>query len=176
MAVFVFLCTPSDSLRCNADGSGCGGLITYFGVFYFLYYSVGTSVTLIPYDALGMEITEDYNDRSTLFGIKGLMQNTGYLLQGILVLAMALAFPTDTRIQVLYPTVGWAVVCSASFFIALRFVRERPIPDTHLEKPTRPFVPSIRSLFRNGPYRCVLDCSVALNYHLTLHCFCLPEM
>ena len=33
-------------------------LVIYFTILYFLFYSVGVSSTIIPYDALGMEMTE----------------------------------------------------------------------------------------------------------------------
>ena len=46
---------------------------------------MGYSLTIIPYDALGMELTDDYNARSELFGYKALAQFCGYLLMGVLV-------------------------------------------------------------------------------------------
>ena len=37
VTVFVLLCLPAESLRCGPDGADCGALMSWFGVFYFLF-------------------------------------------------------------------------------------------------------------------------------------------
>jgi len=46
-------------------------LSIYFGAFYILFFLAST-FTCIPYDALGPELTDDYEDRSHLFFVSGL--------------------------------------------------------------------------------------------------------
>jgi Na+/melibiose symporter-like transporter len=69
----IMLCLAPSGLSANA-------YIWYFAVFYFMYYSVGWSTTVIPYDALAMELTTDHDERASLFGWKGTFQMVGYIL------------------------------------------------------------------------------------------------
>ena len=46
------------------------GLAVYFATLYFMHYVFGWTATMIPYDALGMELTTDYDDKTSLFGMK----------------------------------------------------------------------------------------------------------
>ena len=55
------------------------GLSCYFGVFYIAFFLAST-YTNIPYDALGPELTDDYDDRSRLFFVSGLFDGFGALL------------------------------------------------------------------------------------------------
>jgi Na+/melibiose symporter-like transporter len=50
----------------NADG----GVTSYFFILYFLFYATVGSGTQIPYDALGQELTEDFDARLRLFTYK----------------------------------------------------------------------------------------------------------
>ena len=80
------------------------GLVVYFCVFYFLYYAAGWSGSAIPYDALGMELTSDYMERASLFGVKSAFQFTGYLVQTVLGVAFAVVFATNVQAQVAPPS------------------------------------------------------------------------
>ena len=46
------------------------GLAVYFATLYFMHYVFGWTASMIPYDALGMELTVDYDDKTSLFGTK----------------------------------------------------------------------------------------------------------
>ena len=46
------------------------GLAVYFATLYFMHYVFGWTASMIPYDALGMELTTDYDDKTSLFGMK----------------------------------------------------------------------------------------------------------
>ena len=48
---------------------------------YFLYYFLGPTCTYIPYEALGLELTSDYHEKTRLFGVKVAGMFGGYLLQ-----------------------------------------------------------------------------------------------
>ena len=54
-------------------------LSVYFGFFYILFFLAST-FSCIPYDALGPELTDDYEDRSHLFFVSGLYDGVGALL------------------------------------------------------------------------------------------------
>ena len=51
----------------------------WFGAFYIMYYLMNT-YSNIPYDALGPELTDNYEDRSRLFFISGLFDGFGTIL------------------------------------------------------------------------------------------------
>ena len=51
----------------------------WFGFFYVLFFLAST-YTNIPYDALGPELTDNYEDRSRLFFVSGLFDGLGSLL------------------------------------------------------------------------------------------------
>ena len=42
----------------------------YVATLYFMHYVFGWTASMIPYDALGMELTVDYDDKTSLFGTK----------------------------------------------------------------------------------------------------------
>jgi Na+/melibiose symporter-like transporter len=79
-------------------------------VFYFLFYTIGISFTLIPYDALGMELTQDYKERASLFGYKAFGQFFGFLTFGVLSLYLSDQYPDDVPLQLLYASFFFAVM------------------------------------------------------------------
>jgi len=71
--VFLFLlCSPP-------SGLSSWNTSNWFGCFYILYYIMNT-YSNIPYDALGPELTDNYEDRSRLFFISGLFDGFGTIL------------------------------------------------------------------------------------------------
>lgn len=54
-------------------------LSLWFGFFYVVFFLAST-YTNIPYDALGPELTDNYNDRSRLFFVSGLFDGLGALI------------------------------------------------------------------------------------------------
>ncbi|CEM03357.1 unnamed protein product [Vitrella brassicaformis CCMP3155] len=54
-------------------------LSLWFGFFYFFFYLANT-FSNIPYDALGPELTDNYEDRSRLFFVSGLFDGFGSLV------------------------------------------------------------------------------------------------
>jgi hypothetical protein len=77
-----------------------GGFTVWFAGFYFMFYSVGYSCTVITYDALGMELTTDYDQRTSLFGWKGSMNMVGNIAAGVVGILFASLFPNDVGAQV----------------------------------------------------------------------------
>lgn len=71
--LFLFLlCTPTDGLSGDMTAM-------WFGCFYIMFYVMNT-YSNIPYDALGPELTDNYEDRSRLFFISGLFDGFGTIL------------------------------------------------------------------------------------------------
>ena len=63
------------------------GITVYFGVFYILFFLMNTFCN-IPYDAIGPELTDNYEDRSRLFFISGLYDGVGSLVAMMIPLAL----------------------------------------------------------------------------------------
>jgi Na+/melibiose symporter-like transporter len=66
------LCSPPEGMTSVQTSS-------WFGAFYIMYYLMNT-YSNIPYDALGPELTDNYEDRSRLFFISGLFDGFGTIL------------------------------------------------------------------------------------------------
>ncbi len=60
-------------------GMTATGTALWFGITYILFYLLGTYCN-IPYDSLGPELTDNYEDRNRLFFISGLFDGIGSLL------------------------------------------------------------------------------------------------
>ena len=71
-AFLFLLCTPKDDLSGDMTA-------VWFGFFYIMFYIMNT-YSNIPYDALGPELTDNYDDRSRLFFISGLFDGFGTIL------------------------------------------------------------------------------------------------
>lgn len=164
-------------------GATAGPSLTiYFTVFYFLFYSVGYSFTTIPYDALGMELTTDYHERTSLFGYKSFSQFFGYLFMGALLMVFAGIHPSSIRKQIFPISIIFAAAVVASFAVMLAAVKEK-VPagaggggkgskvedkeDKEEKEEQReedePLVPSLLPLLYNRPYLNYLCMKVPLS-------------
>ena len=129
--------------------------VVYFAVLYFMFFSVGYSSTIIPYDALGMELTDDHDDRAALFGCKGFFQFLGYLVLAAMLLTFSSVFAKDQAKQNLFPSLIWGSLVTASFIILLLVLKERKLADhdsATVDDVSLPIVPQIRQLFHNKEY------------------------
>jgi GPH family glycoside/pentoside/hexuronide:cation symporter len=135
----------------EAQTSAPMSLLIYFTVLYFLFYSVGVSSTIIPYDALGMEMTDDFDERSSLFGLKAGMQFVGFMVLAVSGLTFSTMYEDDVAQQILLSSCLWFVLMAGTFGALLLFLKTKPQqPDAELEE--TPLIPSIRAIFRNKPY------------------------
>ncbi|EOD20792.1 hypothetical protein EMIHUDRAFT_117464 [Emiliania huxleyi CCMP1516] len=70
-------------------------LSVWFALFYFAYYFFSWTCTMIPYDALGMELTSDYSKRVSLFSVRVVFQFLGYAVPNAVGLVLSNIFPTN---------------------------------------------------------------------------------
>lgn len=70
-------------------------LSAWFGVFYILFFLMNT-YTNIPYDALGPELTDNYDDRARLFFVAGLFDGFGALVAIIIPVLLAQIVTTSS--------------------------------------------------------------------------------
>ncbi|CAE8719744.1 unnamed protein product [Polarella glacialis] len=135
------------------DHINSAGLMVYFAVFYFGYYLFGVTGTIIPYNALGMEMTTEQRDRSLLFGMKTACQFIGYAMPVMLQVWLNSFLASDVPLQYSIMSLVFGAWAAIGLAILLMVITERPISVPAVIKPAVPLVPSIRRLLANKPYR-----------------------
>jgi GPH family glycoside/pentoside/hexuronide:cation symporter len=123
----------------------------WFGCAFIAYYLFHT-IYDIPHYGLGAELTLDYNERTSLFGIRA-----GFIMVGVL-LGTLLPGLLDNRglgqRQVFFlVSSGFAVLLVASYGLLLARIRERP---EFVARASNPLVPGVRRALRNRPFRILL--------------------
>jgi len=140
---FWFLFSPP------ADLSVAGGA-AWFTVCYLAYFLVHTCY-VIPHQALGAEITLDYHERSSLFGVR-----EGFLVAGTLFAAVLTGVLTERmgeRAALSTFAAAFGVLLALLYVLLVARVRERPEFAT---RAVNPFVPGVRRALRNRPFRILL--------------------
>ncbi len=144
-AVFFYLLfTPPPQL------SGRDAVLWFAGT--FILYSLAHTTYVIPHYALGPELTLDYNERSTLFGVR-----EGFVILGTIVAALlpgVLIQRLGNERSVFFTfSLFFGTILIVLYTLLAVVVRERP--DFYERKPS-PFVPGIRRALRNRPFRILL--------------------
>jgi Na+/melibiose symporter-like transporter len=161
------------------SGLSASAYVWYFAFFYFLYYSVGWSMTVITYDALAMELTTDYDERSSLFGApsapaarlcgthlltrrlwvrvgyKGMSQMIGYILYFAAAGVFAATYPNDVHKQIIVPGIVFTVIVLLAFAQMLVVVDEPPQSEAQIKAAQEAddgVVPMVRRMLRNPVY------------------------
>ena len=132
-------------------GDASVGLSVWFGAWYFTYYFFSWTCTMIPYDALGMELTSDYKARVSLFSIKAGFHFSGYVLPNICGFVLARIFPTNIVAVYAYTAVILAVFGVAALLVLGCCVTERPSAKEGKGKSVPPVV-ALRRALSNRPY------------------------
>jgi GPH family glycoside/pentoside/hexuronide:cation symporter len=128
-----------------------GAATLWFGVCFLLYFVCHT-VFVIPYNALGVELTLDYHERSSLFGWR-----ESFALIGTISAAVA-PFPLIAWLSSQRAAYSLLAACYAIAMVALgglAFLRLRERPD-FATRASNPFVPGVRRALRNRPFRILL--------------------
>jgi len=130
--------------------------VVWFGACFLLYFMFHT-IFVIPYNALGAELTLDYHERSSLFGWR-----ESFALVGT-ISAAAAPFPLILWLSSGRAAYSLLAACYAIALVVLGSltflrVRERRGFST---RASNPFVPGVRRALRNRPFRILLSSYVA---------------
>ena len=139
----------------NLGEPGDSAYAWYFALFYFMFYSVGWSMTVITYDALAMELTTDFDERASLFGYKAMFQMIGYISWSLIAGVFAGIYPNSVKDQIFAPGVAFAVIVAVAFAQMLAIVQEPPRSDEDRKQAADDddgVVPMVRRMFRNPVY------------------------
>jgi len=151
---------PANMSRLAGGPSG-GALATLFVITYFGFIFCTWTSVQIPYDALGMELTEKYHERTFLFSMKALFQFIGYILSPVVQIVLGSVLGANNLIQITsLRSIIFACLGLASQMYLISMVRERPAP----AKPPDvvPPVVSVRRALANKPYVQYLKMKVPL--------------
>jgi GPH family glycoside/pentoside/hexuronide:cation symporter len=127
------------------------GAAWWFG-FAFLAYFFCNTVFVIPYNALGAELTLDYHERSSLFGWRESAFLVGTILAAVTPGALVAWLGTPREAYAAMGALYAASLVVLGGAAALR-LRER---QDFAARPANPFVPGVRRALRNRPFRILL--------------------
>jgi len=129
----------------------------WFGLSFLALFLFSTIIS-IPRAALGAELSLEYHERSSLFGIQSLFIAAGTIAGAILpgVLHDGLGIADERSVFGTVATV-YAVALVLLNGLMLTRIRERP---EFVQRPPHPFIPGVRRAFRNRPFRILLMAAV----------------
>lgn len=127
----------------------------WFTACYLAYYLFHT-VYLIPYIALGTELTLDYHQRSTLFGVREGIVIAGTLCAAVLPGLIAESVGSEREALRLFALIFGSLLMLL-YLLLLLTLRERP---EFVARPPNPLVPGVRRALRSRPFQIILLASV----------------
>ena len=127
-----------------------------FYIFAGVLFSTMYSLVAIPYNALLPELSQDYNERTSISGFKMAFSFVGSLLSAMgVTLIVDTIYPGKVMYRQSYPVMGWLLGAVVAVCILLCFVGTKERVQPTLQKP-EPMLKSLRSLLRLKEYRLVL--------------------
>jgi GPH family glycoside/pentoside/hexuronide:cation symporter len=129
----------------------------WFGVMFGLWFLFHT-VYDVPRNALGAELTLDYNERSRLFGVQSIFIALGTIVASVLPAFMQQGFRMEDERQVYFLMASfYAALLVGLYALLLMRVPERP---EFARRESYPLVPGIRRALRNRPFRILLSAGI----------------
>ncbi len=127
-----------------------------FYIFAGVLFSTMFSLVAIPYNALLPELSQDYNERTSISGFKMAFSFVGSLLSAMgVTLIVDTIYPGKVLYRQSYPVMGWLLGAVVTVCILLCFTGTKERVQPTLQKP-EPMLKSLRSLLRLKEYRLVL--------------------
>jgi GPH family glycoside/pentoside/hexuronide:cation symporter len=141
---FYMLFSPPESLTGTRA-------VFWFGASFGLYFLFHTILD-IPKVALGAELTDDYNERSSLFGYRSFFIASGTIFASILPTILS-ERGMDQRAAFTFMAGLYAVLYVLLYSWLLIRIPERP---EYARRESNPLVPGVRRALRNRPFRILL--------------------
>ncbi len=132
---------------------GPGSAVLWFGItfaFFFLFQTFEG----VPLAALGAELTTDYNERSSVFGVRAVFLALGTIVGAITPAILLRSMGPGHEREVFSSMAAvYGVVWMLLMFLMLRVVPER---QEYASRPVNPLVPGVRRALRNRPFSILL--------------------
>lgn len=127
------------------------GLVVYYTSVYILFDTAFTAVHL-GYNALTPELTQDYDERSSLNGYRMVFSISGTL--GAIILATVLSwYITDAKQLYLIIGIGLGLISIIPPWVVFSVTREKPASELPAALPA---AQSLRTTLSNAPFRMVM--------------------
>ncbi len=124
------------------------GLAIYYGLAY-VFYDLAASFVYMPYFALTPELTDDYDERTSLTGFRMFFSIIGSMIAFIVPLAIIGTMQPENAPTVLMVGTGMAAISAAPLFLVFLYTRERP----EFQQMKQPGLKeALASAFRNHPF------------------------
>lgn len=127
------------------------GMFAYFVVASLFFYSV-VPVYAIPHGALGLEMTEDYHEKTSLFAYASFIGNIGaFTLPWVYYLANRPVFGGDAVNGVKWVCLGMSLALTCSALVCAFVCREGKLKQASVQKPVG-FFESFVTTYRNATF------------------------
>ncbi|MGA9721282.1 MAG: MFS transporter [Candidatus Binatus sp.] len=153
MLVGAPLCGLAFFCLLNPPASLTGGRAAiWFGIFFILYFIFHT-VYVLPHYALGPELTQNYNERSTLFAWRESFTILGTIVAAGAPGVMIQAFHMAPRQVFFRLGIFFGVLLAVLYTLLVLTIKERP---DFVARESNPLVPGVRRALRNRPFGILL--------------------
>ncbi len=130
----------------------------YLGALTFLFFLFWTMVT-VPYEALGAELSFNYDERTRLLGVREAAVLAGTLLAAVIPIALGIGVDLSSdlaaeRGRYLWLGLIYAVLAVAFVGICVAAVEERSWAESQRPKT---FFRNLKSIWQNRPFRILLS-------------------
>jgi len=138
----------------NLDPSGA---VLWFG-FTFAMFFLFQTIEGVPLAALGAELTTDYNERSSVFGLRSLFIALGTMVAALVPVFLIQQFGSDHQREIFSGmAAAYGFLWLALMFVMLTMVSEHR---SYAALPTNPLVPGVRRALRNRPFAILLTSAI----------------
>jgi glycoside/pentoside/hexuronide:cation symporter, GPH family len=128
--------------------AGQVGLAVYYGLAY-VFYDLAASFVYMPYYALTPELSDDYDERTSLTSYRMFYSIVGSMIAFIVPLAVIGVMAPESSSAILAVGVAMAVISAAPFFLVFFSTHER----AEFQQLKPPGIKeSLRAAFRNKPF------------------------
>lgn len=142
---------PTEEVIPDRVARGLFLVTVWFVVFYTGFYTLVWTSTSIPYDALGMELTDDSERRLTMFAVRGFVQIVGYAVPSVMLIFLNSSYADNVPYQYAFMAMTYTVVGLLAVSWLLCSIKEKPLVEKPADKVV-PLVPQIRRVLQNKPY------------------------
>ncbi|ACB77494.1 MFS transporter [Opitutus terrae] len=126
-------------------------MFTYFVVASLFFYTV-VPIYAIPHGALGMEMTDDYHEKTSIFAYASFIGNVGAIaLPWIYFLANRPVFGGDTVNGIKWVCMGMSVILTIAAMVCAFVCKERKFQQASTQQRV-PIIESFKTTYRNGTF------------------------
>ncbi|MEE8397755.1 MAG: MFS transporter [Desulfobacterales bacterium] len=129
-------------------------VVIWVGLAFAGYYLFHT-IWAVPYHALGLEMTPDYDDRTSLFGIRAILGGIGVILSFAILTWLHTHMDWFYDLRQMLSILTGILAFQMLFFYVFPLIGVKENPD-FVQRKGAPLVPGIRRALRNGPFKIIL--------------------